>query len=228
MRYTFLPNEALEKEVGDRILETKVLSSFSNTTSVAYADIKRSRVVYPSRDIAESDIKDHIMASRQVLKETEVFIFTLGFTEVWQSKERGITVPIYPSGLTNGYDLPSDFKFVATNYQENYENLRKGIEILQRNNPEVQIVLSVSPIHLNKTFREDIDVVSSSCASKSILRCAADQICKEIPNVHYFPSYEIVNILCAQDGIRPYPDGHHVDRRVVERIMGVFSNHFKK
>ena len=84
------------------------------------------------------------------------------------------------------------------------------------------MLLTVSPVHLNKTFRKDLDVVSASCASKSTLRAVANQICSEEEQVYYFPSYEIVNILCSLEQTPAYVGGHHVSRDIVDIIMNIF------
>ena len=228
MKYSFLESEKeIEEEINSRLYETE--GYVGQEKKKIIADIKRTRITYLNRETAKNDLIDHIKKSKQVLLDTEVIIFTLGFTEIWTSSERDMTLPIYPMGSGTGYDPPGDFEFRASSYRENYENVKNGIKILKENNPDIKIILTVSPVHLNKTHRTDIDVVSASCASKSILRAVVDQILQENKQVYYFPSYEIVNLLCSLEGTPAYQnDGHHVQRNIVDTIMNVFSETFAK
>jgi len=227
MKYSFLKEDELEKEINSRLYETT--GYVYGETKKIIADLKRTRMTYKDIETATIDLKDHIKKSRDVLMDAEVVIFTLGFTEIWNSVNRNMTLPIYPLGKNKGYHPPDDFTFKASSFEENYQNVKNGIKILKENNPNVKILLTVSPVHLNLTYRADADVVSASCASKSILRAVADQIYKEEEQVYYFPSYEVVNMLCSLENTPAYQsDGHHVQRNIVDIIMNMFQEVYVK
>jgi hypothetical protein len=227
MKYSFLKAEEIDGEINTRLYET--VGHIGSKKERITADLKRTRMTYPNIEVAKRDLHDHIQKSNQVLMDAEVVIFTLGFTEVWHSEERDMTLPIYPLGSGRGYYPPEDFTFKASSFEENYESVKSGIRILKENNPDVKIILTVSPVHLNMTHRADTDVVSASCASKSILRAVVDQIYKEEDQVYYFPSYEVVNLLCSLENKPAYQsDGHHVQRNIVDIIMDVFHGAYVK
>ena len=178
-----------------------------------YTDLLRTRMVYPDMQTAETDIADHIQHSKRTLLDADLLIFTLGLTEV--NRFNGIVLGSLPKGVK------IDKQFEATNYGENLALLNKTVDVLQEQNPKLQILFTVSPVHLLATSR-DIDCVVASCASKSILRAVADTITKR-EGVHYFPSYEIANIVFPLLGKQSYPDNHHVSREVVQHIMKAFE-----
>ena len=55
--------------------------SYKNKTYVA--DLLRSRIVYPNKEVAIKDIKDHIQESKRVLTNAKLLIFTLGLIEIF-------------------------------------------------------------------------------------------------------------------------------------------------
>ena len=227
MEYSFFSEKEIELDLKSRLYKTVGLLANHNAHIVA--DLKRTRVTYANIQTAKEDVREHIYNSKLALLEADLIIYTLGFTEIWSSEERGFTLPIYPRGTHSGYNPPDDFRFIPSTFLENYENIKDGIRVLKKNNPNIKILLSVSPVHLNKTFRKDIDVVSASCASKSILRSVVDQVCAEEEDIYYFPSYEIVNILAPLQGMRAYKDdGHHVQRNIVKTIMEIFQERMVK
>ena len=214
IEYSFISEAAIDDEIRDRLYEARG----------HVFDLKRTRTVYSSYDVASKDIREHISESRGILEQAELLIFTMGLTEVWHSDVRKMTLASHPGRVRP----PADFSFTTTTYRENYNNTKEAIRILREQNPGLQILLTVSPVHLNKTFREDVDSVSASCASKSTLRAVANEICIEDPSVHYFPSYEIVNILSPLSGVQAYADGQHVSRDIVDTIMKTFSERVVK
>jgi hypothetical protein len=171
-------------------------------------------------ETAQADITDHIAQSAKVLTETDIVIFTLGMTEIWESKSRSIVLGSHPG---KHFKIPNDFIFRASTFHENLENLFNAISTLKNINREIKVIITVSPVHLLATFRDRLDVLSASCNSKSILRAVADEV-QEIENVFYFPSYEIATIASPLDGLCTYPDNHHVSREVVDLIMETFEH----
>jgi hypothetical protein len=179
-------------------------------------DLLRTRIAYPSKKVAEKDLVDHIEKSRKVLSECELFIFTMGLVEIWEYNN----VVLATSPQHTKIDLNA--KFRVSTYAENLAALNRAYSIFRKHNPDAHFMITVSPVHLRATFRQDTDILSATSYSKATLRTVANDFIKEHPEVHYFPSYEIVTILANIVGDVSYPEGHHVNRRVVKKIMNIF------
>jgi hypothetical protein len=94
-----------------------------------------------------------------------------------------------------------------------------------QHNPDCQLLVTVSPVHLWATFRQDLDVISASCNSKSTLRAAADEFVSRHENVYYFPAFEMATIyrmLMGQTYFAAGKENFHVNRETVAFIMKQF------
>lgn len=119
----------------------------------------------------------------------------------------------------------SDYQFRVSRFDENLQNLERIYELLSENNPEAYLVVTVSPVHLWATFRDDLDVISASCNSKSTLRAVADEFVSRHDNVFYFPAYEMATIyrpIMSQSIFTEGRENFHVNRDVVNFIMEQF------
>lgn len=209
--YTFL-----DPRLNDRLYETKIGGK------PYVVDLLRGRIVYPNMEVAKKDVLDHIAHSVKMLTDADVLIFTLGLTEIWESKRRNMVVASHPY---KHYDLPADFVFRTSKYEENLKNLQDAFKTLKEHNPKLKFLVTVSPVHLLATFRTDLDVISASCSSKSTLRSVAETFA-ETEDVTYFPSYEIASVAANMDSINAFPDNHHVSPEIVKRIMKIFEKKF--
>jgi len=200
-------------------------------------DIENSRVVNgegsvfqdPYRRLVfgrtEDDLWDALdqinVVIKDGLKTADVCVMTLGMTEVFKKKNNGLVcnqVPVYGggSGLRETY-------FYASNYEENLNNMRTALRLLKQLNEKVEVVLTVSPVPLHRSFNEN-DIFVNNMESKATLRAVAAQICREFDWVHYFPSFEIVWGI----GAAAYKESDmlHVKEDIVSNIMGLFlSSH---
>ncbi len=116
-----------------------------------------------------------------------------------------------------------------TRYAENLKNLERIREIMAVHNPGCQIIVTVSPVHLWATFRQDCDVISASCASKSTLRAVADEFCQKNSNVTYFPAFEMATIYRPILGEHIFTEGRenfHVNQPTIDFIMRHFFAFF--
>ena len=139
---------------------------------------------------------------------------TLGTNHVYRLKETGEIVDNCekrPAALFEEEELTVD---------ECAEYLRKAVELLRANQPEVQIVLTVSPIRYRKYGYHE------SQLSKATLLLAIDKLLhltSDIGHLTYFPAYEIV-----MDELRDYrfyaADMLHPSEQAVdyiwERLVG--------
>lgn len=190
-------------------------------------DPYRRSVVYESRVEAEEDLSRHRLMSRKALEQAEVLIITLGLTEIWQDNLDGAVISM-PAGpyFQAGGDL-NRYTFRVSRYGENLDNLERIHAAMQQHNPACRIIVTVSPVNLNATFRKDLDVISASCNSKATLRAVADEFAGRHGNVSYFPAFEMAWIyqpLLARSYFAEGRENFHVNKPTVRFIM----NHFFK
>lgn len=125
------------------------------------------------------------------ISQCRVVFFTLGLVEVWYDKQTGVWLNSTPT-LPMQAKYPGRYEFAVTDYPANLANLEGVYDLLTRcGHPDLQIIVTVSPVPLNATFSGD-DVVVANTFSKSTLRAVASEWARRHDNVQYFPSYEIV------------------------------------
>ncbi len=147
---------------------------------------------------------------RHAIEAADVYIITLGLTEVWKNNVNGLYLNQSPR------DADDRFSFVESTYEQNYENIHRVAAMLAEHYPEKKVVFTVSPVPLAKTFTKN-DIVVANTESKSILRAVAAQVSKQMPNVVYWPSYEIA---LARDLFEN--DGRHVRVEGIDIIVDQF------
>jgi GSCFA family protein len=157
------------------------------------------------------------------IAQCRVVIITLGLVEVWRDKIANIFLnhtPI-PEALRSH---PDRYEFHITNFTQNLVNLEHIHSLLsQFGHPDVHIVVTVSPVPLMATFSTE-DVVLANTYSKSLLRTVAQEWAAAHENVHYFPSYEIVQN--SERAITWEEDLRHVQGKVVKHIMDLFLDNY--
>jgi len=185
----------------------------------------RRIILYDSVEAAEKDFQHHVECSRRAILKAKVLILTLGLTEIWENKSDK-SVICMPSGpYFNEGGGKDEYVFRVSRYQENLDNLEKIYSLVKQHNPECRIVMTVSPVHLWATFRNDMDVISANCNSKSTLRAAVDEFVCRHGDVFYFPSYEMAtsfNMMMNQSCFEYGKENFHINRATVEMIMKHF------
>ena len=144
----------------------------------------------------------------------EVAVLTLGTNHVYILKETGEIVDNCrkrPQRLFREELLTVD---VCLDY------LSRAVEMLLSRNPDVRVVVTVSPIRYAKYG------FHGSALSKAVLLLAADRLVAAYPDVvEYFPAYEIVN-----DELRDYrfyaEDMLHPSQQAVAYIWERFAEAF--
>lgn len=146
----------------------------------------------------------------------DVVIITLGLVECWFDTETGVYLNMAPSKqLTEQY--PGRFEFHLLDYNDVYGALVEIESLLRKENPKPpQILVTVSPVGLAATFRED-DVLVGNCYSKSVQRAAVEAFTMH-HDATYFPSYEYVT-LTDRKFAWGNKDFRHVRQETVDRIM---------
>lgn len=163
---------------------------------------------------------------RSVLSKVDGLVFTVGLAEVWYDAR---TNNVFWRGVPRSIYDPAVHKCRMSKVSENVVNLVRTIEVLHDIRPGLPIILTLSPIPLRATF-EDRSCIVADCVSKSTLRVAIDEVMDmKIPNVSYWPSFEIVRWLGSHvDHSLFGEDGNtrHVNRMGVQLILDQFISHY--
>jgi hypothetical protein len=136
-------------------------------------------------------VRQHLKAVKTLFEQVEVFVFTLGLTEGWQSTLDGTVYPTCPGCGSAGDFDPTRYVFRNFSVTETNEHLSQAVKLISSLNPAVNIILTVSPVPLIATM-EQRHVLQATIYSKSVLRVAAEQAAVAFDNVHYFASFEII------------------------------------
>jgi hypothetical protein len=188
-----------------------------------FQDPYRRLVFGRTRDDLWEAIQAINLAFLDGIRSADVFVITLGMTEVFRKTNDDRVanqIPVYAGGggLKETY-------FHDSGFQENLDNLNAVIDLIARFNADARVVISVSPVPLERTFSGQ-DVVVANMQSKATLRAVAGAVEKARDNVIYFPSYEIVTGI-GVDAYEP-SDLVHIRPKVVESIVGAFiRSHFE-
>lgn len=169
------------------------------------------------------DQKQHLSYVREMFQNLDVFVFTLGLTETWLSKEDGIAFPVAPGCGVGNFDK-SKYIFHNLTVSEVIEDMRSFLIKLKLVNPEAKVIVTVSPVPLVATY-EQRSVLCSTVYSKSVLRVASEQLQTEFDNVTYFPSYEIITGPHSR-GNYYAEDLREIKEEGVNHVMKIFMRHF--
>ncbi|RPF75013.1 MAG: hypothetical protein CBE49_000105 [Rickettsiales bacterium TMED289] len=125
------------------------------------------------------------------LDQSDVIIITLGLIEAWIDKSNGKAWQAFVGNVLSGksYNDLADFKVLS--YEECLKEVKKSIDLISNFGVDKKFIITLSPIPLEFTFR-DQDIVTANRISKSTLRVVAEKVCEQYDNVYYFPSFEIV------------------------------------
>ncbi len=166
-----------------------------------------------------ADRHQHFAAVRKAFSAMDVMIFTLGLTECWASRRDGAVYPLCPGVAAGRFDA-QDHVFINLTLEDVVADLRAFLEEVRQVNPNMRLILTVSPVPLAATA-ERHHVLQANTYSKALLRVAAEQVSR-LPNVYYFPAYEIVTAAgdryFAEDRRTILEDG-------VRRVMSLFFKH---
>lgn len=139
----------------------------------------------------EADRAQHLAAVREMFENLDVFVFTLGLTECWESLEDGAVFPLCP-GVEGGAFDPAKYAFRNQDVNEVVADMNAFVNALRAVNPAARMIVTVSPVPLMATAQPDAHVLTATTYSKSVLRVAADMLAHQHDSIHYFPSFEII------------------------------------
>lgn len=189
----------------------------------AYNDKAPAAEIWHNDAGEAAEVSDSVKAAtREIFDNTDIFIFTLGLSEVWYDKPTG---EIFWRAIPTKKFDPERHGFRVLNTEENRKNLRRVYELIREHRPDAHIIFTLSPIPLAATFRP-ISCITANSVSKASLRVAIDEVVREFNNdsrLHYFPSYEIVTLFLDDAfGV----DMRHPRPEVVDFVMQTFKRNF--
>ena len=160
-----------------------------------YYDALRPAIEPEGLDSPEVVIKHrqfHISRLKELFLDLDLFIFTLGLTEMWVHKESGTVYPTAPGTLIGDFD-ENLYKFKNAGFMSIVRDFKLFQKVLKkiRGGKPFKCILTVSPVPLTATASGK-HVLPSTIYSKSTLRSVAGHLSMNQAHIDYFPSYEIV------------------------------------
>lgn len=133
----------------------------------------------------------HLAKVVKLFRQTDVFVFTFGLTETWVDIESGTVFPTAPGTIAGSF-YAERFAFLNLDHRDVWRDFVAVRRILKEINPEMRILITVSPVPLTVTATDN-HILAATIYSKSVLRAVAGQLYDKFPDVDYFPSYEIIS-----------------------------------
>ncbi len=161
----------------------------------------------------------HLDAVRKMFAQLDVFVFTMGLTEGWELRSDGTMFAVAPGTIAGSYQ-PDRYRFRNLRAHEIIADITEFWHKLRRVNASARMLLTVSPVPMAATATENHILVANSY-SKSTLRVVAGDLAQDLPDVHYFPSYEMVASHNSR-GMFYEPDLRHVNQSGVNLVMDQF------
>ena len=146
----------------------------------------------------------------QLIKNCNYLVLTFGSSKIYRLKNTGQIV-------ANCHKVPQqEFKSELYKSQELVEHFKSSHSRLKEFNPDLKIILTVSPV------RYLGDGMQFNQLNKSHLILACNEIVDQLEDVYYFPSYEII-----LDDLRDYrwyePDLIHPNKQAIEYVWSIFT-----
>ena len=165
----------------------------------------------PTEEETLSTINENLAAAHRQLKQADVLFLTFGTAHIFQLPENGRTV-------SNCHKMPAKrFNKRMLSVDEITETIDGAIAKLKAINKDIKIVLTVSPVWY---FAFGIE---ENTLSKSLLFVAIQQLKQSMPELYYFPAYEIV-----MDELRDYryfaEDMLHPNYQTTNYVWEVLQN----
>lgn len=169
------------------------------------------RYAAPTADAALEHIRADAEKGRHSLLQAHWLLITMGSAHVWTQKSNKQVV-------ANCHKQPAHlFERHRLSVSAIVDAMQNELFAWKQLNPDMQVVLTISPVRYLR------DGLIDSQRSKAALIIAADQLCTELPFVHYFPAYEIV-----LDELRDYrfygPDLVHPSEIAVDYVWEKWIN----
>ncbi|MCA6073652.1 GSCFA domain-containing protein [Fulvivirga sedimenti] len=188
-------------------MENPVSTAFE-TNGMYYHPDAHSRIFASDPETLQTDLKNRINSLAKFLESTQWLILTYGTAFVY-SRDGHI--------VANCHKQPaSSFEKRLLNVEEMLQDFESVYSTLQQQFPQLNIIVTVSPI------RHVRDTLELNSVSKSLLRVFCHEISSRYRQIHYFPAYELL-----MDDLRDYrfyaADMIHPSEVAENYIFDVFS-----
>lgn len=191
--------------------------AFGQVTPAANTWVMKDKTIYD----ATEERRLHLRAA---FENSDVFLVTLGLSEVWFHKESGQPMWRGIPSMTLESDQHGCRRLTVS---ETVAALRELDRLACEFLPEKRFILTLSPIPLGSTFRKQ-SAVTANQASKAVIRAALDEFItdpgvRERGRFYYFPSYELVFHLFDH----PFAhDNRHLRLEVISTVMEIFRRSY--
>lgn len=160
--------------------QTPSRETYLNRDGVWYGYDFHSSLHASSADQLTDLLRERIRHVHGFLQNARVLILTYGTAWAYILREAGRSVG-------NCHRMPASlFEKHLTSPREMIKSFQESLRRLHELNPQLRIILTVSPVRHIK------DTLTLNSVSKSALRLACHHLQEEEPLVDYFPSYEII------------------------------------
>lgn len=155
--------------------------------------------------------------------EADLVILTLGLTETWFDRQTHLALTERPSPRLQQQE-PERFGLKLLPYPDCLAVLQSICTLIKQfGQPNVKIVVTISPVALERTFTGQ-DVIVANMMSKSTLRSAAGALVANIEGVDYFPSYEAAMV--SDPNLVWMADHRNVTDWMVAQIINTFTQRY--
>ena len=199
------------------------------SASKAFIEVSEGRFIDPHLSLLMPMSIDDLSRIRKEVdriiglsKTARAAFITLGLTETWKDLETGMYLNAAPPPNLLVRDK-GRFVFENSTFTRSLDEMSQVVELLKRENPEIRVVITVSPVPLGTTFTT-ADVIAANTYSKSTLRAVAQALYDKYDYVDYFPSYEMV--LHSPRELAWGNDQLHVRAPMVEHVVGHFMKNY--
>jgi lysophospholipase L1-like esterase len=152
-----------------------------------YAYDLHSSLSSPDRDDLTQLISQRLEQTKQDLQQAKLLIITLGTAVGYRLQSTGEVV-------ANCHKLPArQFSRELLTLEAMQADFENTLALLREFNPQLQVLLTVSPVrHIKET-------IETNSVSKALLRVLCHQLTQGHTQVYYFPAFEIM-----MDDLRDY------------------------
>ena len=162
---------------------------------------------------------------RSVFETLDVFVFTFGLTECWASRIDGAVYPMCPGVGRGGRFDPAKHLFLNLTVDEVVSDMRAFLVRLRELNPHTsRVIFTVSPVPLAATAEQKHVMPATTYSEVVFLHVAAEMLCREHADTHYFPSYEIITSASSR-GRYFAANCRDVTEEGVDHVMRLFFQH---
>ena len=135
----------------------------------------------------QKQVHERIATAHYFLKDCRLVVLTYGTAWVYERNDT-------QEAVSNCHKMPSKgFTKRMVSVEEITESFKSAFKSLITFNPDIQFILTVSPVRHVK------DTLPLNNVSKAVLRLACHQLSEKYEQVSYFPAYEIM-----MDDLRDY------------------------